>query len=148
MYWFLWSKETNDNMQGVLCIYLLKVCAMYKEIKVHRFHINRLNQKLFLVIINTGKTFKGGWEVSTVFWQCFASINITEKKFLVQSLYVKWRSLISLYIAHTLAGLSERRRRGEGIALKDFGRSFNPISIRWADYAHHITTRPRIFISS
>ena len=65
-----------------------------------------MNQKLFSVIINTGKTFKGGWEVSTVFWQCFAIINIAEKKFLVQSLYVKRHSLISSYIAHTLARIS------------------------------------------
>ena len=66
------------------------------------FHINRLNQKLFSVIINTSKTIMGGWEVPTVFWQCFASINIAEKKFLVQYLYVKRHSLISLYIAHNL----------------------------------------------
>ena len=65
-----------------------------------------MNPKLFSVIINTGKTFKGGWEVSTVFWQCFASINIAEKTFLVQSLYMKQLSLISLYIAHTLASNS------------------------------------------
>ena len=41
-----------------------------------------MNQ-FFSVIINTGKTFKGGWEDSTVFfWQFFASINISEKKLL------------------------------------------------------------------
>ena len=75
---------------------------MYKEIKVRSFTLNRLNQKLFSVIINTGKIFKGGWEVWTVFSQCFDCINIAERKFLVQSLYVKQCSLISLYIAHTL----------------------------------------------
>ena len=41
-----------------------------------------------------------------VFWRCFASINIAEKKVLVQSLYVKRRSLSSLYIAHTLTGFA------------------------------------------
>ena len=57
------------------------------------------------MIINTGKTFKGGWEVSTVFWQCFACINITEQTVLVQSVYVKRHSLLSLHLAHTLACL-------------------------------------------
>ena len=54
------------------------------------------------MIINTCKTFKGRWEVSTVFWLCFACINITEKKVLGSIVYVKQCSLLSLHFARFL----------------------------------------------
>ena len=61
-----------------------------------------LNKTVCSEMINTGKTFKWGWEVSTVFSQCFACIDITEQTVLVQSIYVKWLSLLSLHIVRTL----------------------------------------------
>ena len=42
--------------------------------------------------------------------------------------------------------MSERRGRGGGtLAPTLLDRLFNPISTSWADYAHHVTTCPRIF---
>jgi hypothetical protein len=56
--------------------------------------------------INTGKTLpKNCWNLSTSL-KCFACIYYHWKKFLVQSVYVKRRTLISLYIAHTLVGVT------------------------------------------
>ena len=62
------------------------------------FHIKRLNPKLFLAILILAKHCQKTVETS----QCFACIYYHWKKFLVQSVYVKWRALISLYIADTL----------------------------------------------
>ena len=42
-----------------------------------------------------------------------------------------------------LTGLSDLGVGCVGTALLDLGRSVNPVSIRRADYAHHITTRPQ-----
>ena len=64
------------------------------------FHLEGLNNCFFSVITNTGKAFKGGWEVSIIFWQFFACINITE--IFVQTFYVKQCSLLSLPLVRTL----------------------------------------------
>jgi hypothetical protein len=64
--------------------------------------IRRLNQKLFFSDNNTGKTLpKNCWNLSTSL-KCFACIYYHWKKFFVQSVYLKRRTLISLHIAHTL----------------------------------------------
>ena len=66
----------------------------FNAIKTHCIVYERNERKLFFGD-DTGKPFKGGWEVSIIFWQCFDCINIT-KKVLDQSIYVKRHSLLSL----------------------------------------------------
>ena len=61
------------------------------------FHIKRLNQTLFFSDINTGKTLSKTVETSTSL-KCFACIYYHWKKVLVQSLYVKQHSLLSLHV--------------------------------------------------
>jgi hypothetical protein len=61
-----------------------------------------LNQKLFFSDINTDKTLLKTVETSQPPLNVLPAFIITEKKFLVQSLYVKKRSLLSLHIARTL----------------------------------------------
>ena len=51
--------------------------------------------------LNTGKTFKGGWEVLTVFLAMF-HLTTEKKRVLVQSIYVKQCSLLSLHLLSTL----------------------------------------------
>ena len=53
------------------------------------------------MIIDTGKTFKGGWEVLTVFLAMF-HLTTEKKRVLVQSIYVKQCSLLSLHLLSTL----------------------------------------------
>ena len=59
----------------------VKVCAIYIRDQSALFHLSRLKQKPFSVIINTDEKFKGVWEISPVIWQSFASNNIAENKF-------------------------------------------------------------------
>ena len=61
-----------------------------------------MKQKLFFSDINTGKTLPKNCRNLSTSLKCFACIYYHWKKFLVQSVYVKWRTLISLYIADTL----------------------------------------------
>ena len=65
-----------------------------------------MNQKLFFSDINTGKTLPKNCQNLSTSLKCFACIYYHWKKFLVQSVYVKRRTLISSYIAHTLARIS------------------------------------------
>ena len=78
-----------------------KVYTMYEEIKLQRFHIKRLNPKLFSAILILAKHCpKNWWNLSTSL-KCFACIYYHWKK-LVQSFYVKQRSLLSLHLVRTL----------------------------------------------
>ena len=75
------------------------------------------------------------------FLQMGEKINFYASHTLVHSLLnadVALSCPIQLY----LTGLSDLGVGCVGTALLDLGRSVNPVSIRRADYAHHITTRP------